>query len=130
MKSYECLTYFSLWCCRNIFCNLVIVCFAIQNNDGKGKADFELEERGLSRSQDGKDSELRNKDPFDAVDDFKPIGVPWGGKSRDRKVFLGNTFLRNFAKFTRKHLHWKLFLSILLQMVTPKDNNQILIYFR
>lgn len=102
-------------------CNSAVVGLAIQNNDGKGKADFELEERGLSRSQDGKDSELEKKDPFAAVDDFKPIGVPWGGKSRDPRVFFKKTFLGNFPKFTRKHLQWKLLLSILLLTGYPRQ---------
>ena len=41
--------------------------------------DIELEERQTLKDQPDNGEEIEAADPFDAVDDFKPIGIPWKG---------------------------------------------------
>ena len=44
------------------------------------KINYELEERKCTISQDGKAKESKERDPFAAVEDFKPVGQPWSGR--------------------------------------------------
>ena len=41
--------------------------------------DIELEERQTLKDQSDDGEEIEEADPFDAVDDFKPVGIPWKG---------------------------------------------------
>ena len=44
------------------------------------KINYELEGRKYTISKSGKTKEVKERDPFDAVEDFKPVGVPWRGR--------------------------------------------------
>ena len=49
----------------------------LQPYEEKEKINYELEERKYTISQDGKAKESKERDPFAAVEDFKPVGQPW-----------------------------------------------------
>ena len=52
----------------------------LQPLEEKEKINYELEERKYAISQDGKTKEIKERDPFAAVEDFKPVGPPWSGR--------------------------------------------------
>ena len=112
----------------------VSLVLCLQPIEEEGKINFELEERKYRIYQRGKVKEVKERDPFDAVEDFRPVGVPWRGrltfaftvkfycvKQVEIPSFFAfiNLSFQNNPLYNGKHLQSKLFVSKLAGFEPP-----------